>query len=110
MFRRIYLDNSATTPVDREVVDAMIPFLTGKIRQCFEHHFFGQEARSAVDKARHQVAEIINSRRMKSSLLPAARKPTIWRFAVFWKPTKNTENTLSLPLSNTPPSKTSAKI
>ncbi len=62
MFRRIYLDNSATTPVDRAVLDAMIPFLTEKFGNASSIHFFGQEARAAVDKARHQVAEIINAR------------------------------------------------
>ncbi|MDQ3322045.1 MAG: cysteine desulfurase [Acidobacteriota bacterium] len=62
MFRRIYLDNSATTPVDREVVEAMIPFLTEKFGNASSIHFFGQEARSAVDKARYQVAEIVKSR------------------------------------------------
>ncbi len=62
MFRRIYLDNSATTPVDREVIDAMIPFLTEKFGNASSIHFFGQEARAAIDKARHQVAEIIISR------------------------------------------------
>ncbi len=62
MFRRVYLDNSATTPIDREVVDAMLPFLTEKFGNASSIHFFGQEARGAVDKARHQVAGIINSR------------------------------------------------
>lgn len=62
MFRRIYLDNSATTPVDKEVVAAMIPFLTEKFGNASSIHFFGQEARAAVDKARHQVAEIVNAR------------------------------------------------
>jgi cysteine desulfurase len=62
MFRRIYLDNSATTPIDREVVEAMLPFLTEKFGNASSIHFYGQEARAAVDKARHQVAEIINSR------------------------------------------------
>jgi cysteine desulfurase len=62
MFRRIYLDNSATTPIDREVVEAMLPFLTEKFGNASSIHFFGQEARAAVDKARHQVAEAINAR------------------------------------------------
>ncbi len=62
MFRRVYLDNSATTPIDKEVVDAMLPFLTEKFGNASSIHFFGQEARGAVDKARHQVAEIINAR------------------------------------------------
>lgn len=62
MFRRIYLDHSATTPVDHEVLDAMIPFLTEKFGNASSIHFYGQEARSAIDKARHQVAEIIAAR------------------------------------------------
>lgn len=62
MFRRVYLDNSATTPVDRRVVEAMMPFLTDKFGNASSIHFFGQEARAAVDKARHQVAGAINAR------------------------------------------------
>ena len=62
MLRRIYLDNSATTPVDPLVVEAMIPYLSGKFGNASSIHFYGQEARAAVDKARHQVAELINAR------------------------------------------------
>lgn len=62
MFRRVYLDNSATTPIDREVVDAMLPFLTEKFGNASSIHFFGQEARAAVDKSRYKIAEIINAR------------------------------------------------
>ncbi len=62
MFRRIYLDNSATTPVAPEVVEAMMPYLIGKFGNASSIHFFGQEARGAVDRARHQVAALINAR------------------------------------------------
>lgn len=62
MFRRIYLDNSATTPIDKRVVEAMLPFFNEKFGNASSIHFFGQEARAAVDKARHQVADIINAR------------------------------------------------
>jgi len=59
MLRRVYLDNSATTAIDPRVVDEMLPFLEGKFGNPSSIHFFGQEARGAVDKARHQVADII---------------------------------------------------
>ncbi len=62
MFRRVYLDNSATTPIDPAVVEAMMPYLTEKFGNPSSIHFFGQEAKGAVDKARHQVAALLNSR------------------------------------------------
>jgi cysteine desulfurase len=62
MFRRVYLDNSATTPINKEVVEAMLPFLTDKFGNASSIHFFGQEARGAIDKARHQVADLINAK------------------------------------------------
>ena len=62
MFRRIYLDNSSTTPIDPEVLEAMLPYFTNKFGNPSSIHFFGQEARSAIDKARHQVASLINAR------------------------------------------------
>ncbi|HEV7700325.1 MAG TPA: cysteine desulfurase family protein [Pyrinomonadaceae bacterium] len=61
-FRRVYLDNSATTPIAPEVVEAMMPYLTEKFGNASSIHYFGQETRSAVDKARHQVAGLINAR------------------------------------------------
>jgi cysteine desulfurase len=62
MLRRIYLDNSATTPIAPEVLDAMLPYLSEKFGNASSIHFFGQEARAAVDKARHQTAALINAR------------------------------------------------
>ena len=60
--RRIYLDYSATTPVDDRVVAAMMPHLTAKFGNASSVHSFGQEARAAVDKARRQIAELIHAR------------------------------------------------
>src|SRR6188472_2843220 len=62
MFRRIYLDNAATTTIAPEVVEAMMPYLTDKFGNASSIHFFGQEAKAAVDRARHQVAGLINAR------------------------------------------------
>ncbi len=62
MFRKVYLDNSATTPIDPEVLASMMPFLTESFGNASSIHQFGQTARSAVDKARHQVAGLLNAR------------------------------------------------
>jgi cysteine desulfurase len=62
MFRRVYLDHSATTPVDPRVVEAMLPFLSEAFGNASSIHHFGQEARGAVDRARHQTAALINAR------------------------------------------------
>ncbi len=60
--RRVYLDHSATTPVDPRVVEAMLPFLTEKFGNASSVHLFGQEARAANDRARRQVANLIGAR------------------------------------------------
>lgn len=62
MLRRVYFDNSATTPIDPEVLDAMLPYLRDKFGNASSIHFFGQEARAAVDRARHQAADLLNAR------------------------------------------------
>ena len=60
--RRVYLDHSATTPVDPRVVAAMLPFLTEKFGNPSSVHFYGQEARAAVDRARREVADLVGAR------------------------------------------------
>ena len=62
MFRRVYLDNSATTAVDPQVVAEMLPFFSESFGNASSIHFFGQEAKMAVDRARHQAAQLINCR------------------------------------------------
>jgi cysteine desulfurase len=60
--RKVYLDHSATTPADQRVVEAMLPYLTQKFGNPSSVHFFGQEARAAVDRARRNVAALIGAR------------------------------------------------
>lgn len=60
--RRVYLDHSATTPVDERVVADMMPYLTGRFGNASSVHFYGQEARAAVDRARRELALLIGAR------------------------------------------------
>ncbi|MCE7960969.1 MAG: cysteine desulfurase NifS [Acidobacteria bacterium ACB1] len=60
---RIYLDNSATTPLDPAVLEAMMPYLTSEFGNSSSIHTFGQKAKMAVDRARHQVAALLNATR-----------------------------------------------
>src|SRR5512139_963019 len=57
----IYLDYSATTPVDPRVVDAMVPWLRNHFgNPASRSHAFGWEAEKAVENARAQVASLVN--------------------------------------------------
>jgi cysteine desulfurase len=56
----IYLDHNATTPVDPEVVDAMLPYLTRYFGNASSVHQFGRDAKVALENAREQIAAFIN--------------------------------------------------
>jgi cysteine desulfurase len=56
----IYLDHSATTPLDLEVLDAMLPYLTGEFGNASSTHLPGQQARRAIDAARDEAARFLN--------------------------------------------------
>jgi len=57
----IYLDYSATTPVDPRAAQKMIPFLTERFgNPASRSHAFGWEAEKAVEEAREQVAALVN--------------------------------------------------
>lgn len=58
----IYLDNSATTPVDPEVLDAMLPYLKEEYGNPSSRYYsLAINAHNAVEKAREQVASLINA-------------------------------------------------
>ena len=57
----IYFDNAATTSLDPEVLDAMLPYLTQHFGNPSSAHSRGQEARRAVDQARRTVADLLNA-------------------------------------------------
>ncbi|CUU00504.1 cysteine desulfurase [Candidatus Kryptobacter tengchongensis] len=59
--RRVYLDNSATTPVDPAVVEAMMPYFTEIFGNPSSVHWFGREAKVAIEEARYKIANFINA-------------------------------------------------
>ena len=59
--RQVYLDNSATTPLDERVFEAMRPYYTEEFGNASSIHSWGQRARSAVENARSQVAGLIGA-------------------------------------------------
>jgi cysteine desulfurase len=58
----IYLDYSATTPVDARVLDAMTPYFSASFGNPSSVHRYGQVAEAAIDSAREMVARILNCR------------------------------------------------
>ncbi len=60
--RRIYLDNNATTPLAPEVFEAMRPYLVEDYGNASSIHWFGQRAKAGVERAREQVARLLNAR------------------------------------------------
>ena len=58
---RIYLDNAATTPLDKEVLDAMLPYMTEKFGNPSSIYSYGRESRLAIENARKSVAKLLNA-------------------------------------------------
>jgi cysteine desulfurase len=59
--KRIYFDNAATTALDKEVLDVMLPYLTEKFGNPSSIYSYGRESRLAIENARKSVAKILNA-------------------------------------------------
>jgi cysteine desulfurase len=58
----IYLDHAATTPLRREALEAMLPYLTGEFGNPSSPHSVGRRARAGLDEARERIAARLNAR------------------------------------------------
>ena len=56
-----YLDAAATTPVDPRVLEAMLPYFSEIFGNASSNHIYGKDSKKAVDKARAQVASLLNA-------------------------------------------------
>ncbi len=57
---KVYLDNAATTPLDREVLNAMLPVFETDFGNPSSIHAFGRKTRSAIENSRKTVAKLLN--------------------------------------------------
>src|SRR4029077_19406325 len=55
-----YLDHAATTPMRREVLDAMLPYLTDDFGNPSSAHWYGRRARAALDEAHERLASALH--------------------------------------------------
>lgn len=58
---RIYFDNAATTPLDQEVLDAMLPYMTSHFGNPSSIYSYGRESRLAIESSRKSVAKLLNA-------------------------------------------------
>jgi cysteine desulfurase len=58
---RIYFDNAATTALDKEVLDAMLPYMTTHFGNPSSIYSYGRETRLAIETARKTVARLLNA-------------------------------------------------
>lgn len=61
MNKDIYFDHNATTALDARVLESMLPFMTEQHGNPTSRHSFGRHARSAIERAREQVAYAVNA-------------------------------------------------
>jgi len=57
---KVYLDNAATTPLDKEVLETMMPYLEDQFGNPSSIHGFGRQTRAAIENSRKTIAELMN--------------------------------------------------
>lgn len=72
MHSSIYLDNSATTPIRKEVREAMLPYLDEKWGNPSSVHYYGRQARQAVDESRQHLAALLGCEEDEIHFTPCA--------------------------------------
>lgn len=73
-----YLDNAATTPVDPRVKEAMLPYFDEIFGNASSQHVYGKQAKRVIEKAREQVAEIINADKKEIYFTSGATESINW--------------------------------
>jgi len=63
--RRVYMDYASTTPMDPRVIEAMMPYFRDRFGNTMSPHYWGMEAREALEKARETIAAFIGANPME---------------------------------------------
>jgi cysteine desulfurase len=58
----IYLDYNASTPIDPEVIEEMLPYLRDRFGNPSSSHLYGRQAKDGIEEARRHIAELINAK------------------------------------------------
>jgi cysteine desulfurase len=75
---RIYLDYAATTPIKKEVLDAMLPYLTERFGNPSSLYTEGQESRAIIENARDSIAKLINAERREIFFTSSGTEADNW--------------------------------
>ena len=90
--KRIYFDYAATTPVDKAVIKAMLPYYTEKYGNSASIHSMGTEANKAVDKARETIANYLNCQISEVFFTSSATESNNWALKGIAAANKNKGN------------------
>lgn len=86
---KIYLDFNATTPVRKEVLEKMLPYFTQNFANPHSDHAFGWDASEALEQARKQVANLINSKTSEITFTSGATEAANLALLGFAKENRN---------------------
>lgn len=75
---KVYLDNAATTPLDREVFESMLPYFCDNYGNPESQHFFGRQAEYAVIHAREQTANALGAQEHEIYFTSSATEANNW--------------------------------
>lgn len=99
--KRIYFDHAATTPIDEEVLQKMLPYFRGEYGNADSPHAIGRRAMNAVDNARDIVASLIGAKPNEVYFTSGGTESDNWAmFGGAYAQNKRAEQSLLCPRSS----------